>query len=191
MFLAAPARRRARASAGRSHGFTLIEVLVALFVVALGIAGAAGVQALALRSAREAAHMADGVQLAAALAERMRANPVAMALDDAVNPYLRLDYEAAAGPLPGGADCYGTGGCDAARLADFDLAETILELKARFPRGRILACRDASSADASGLPPWSCSGQPAAPLVIKLGWPDADGTDAVPRVLLPVAGGHA
>ncbi|MFS2018120.1 prepilin-type N-terminal cleavage/methylation domain-containing protein, partial [Massilia sp. CT11-108] len=34
-------------------GFTLVEVLVALFVVALGIAGAAALQTLAVRSARE------------------------------------------------------------------------------------------------------------------------------------------
>jgi len=185
-----PVAARARRYAPASAGFTLVEVLVALFVVALGIAGAAGVQALALRSAREAARMADGVQLAAALAERMRANPVAMALDDAANPYLRLDYDAAAGPPPAVADCYSTG-CDAARLADFDLSETTRELKLRFPRGRVLACRDSSDAEASGVPPWSCNGEPGAPLVIKLGWPDTDATDAMPRVLLPVAGGHA
>jgi type IV pilus assembly protein PilV len=51
-------------------GFTLAEVLVALLVVALGIAGAAGVQALALRSGREAGRIADGVQLAATLSAR-------------------------------------------------------------------------------------------------------------------------
>ena len=176
-----------------SAGFTLAEVLVALFVVALGIAGAAGMQATALRSGREAARIADGVQLAAARAERMRANPAAMALDDDANPYLEVDTDAdaadaAAPAVPG---CFGDSNCSAAELARFDRAEVAHELAARFPGGRILACRDASAPDASGLPSWSCAGQPGAPVVIKLGWRERDDPAAVPRVLLPVAGGGA
>lgn len=171
-------------------GFTLAEVLVALFVVALGIAGAAGVQALALRSGRDAARTADGVQLAAALAERMHANPAAMALADGANPYLHFDYDALAdGALPG-ADCFDSE-CGAAELAQCDLSEAAHDLAARFPGGRILACRDASALDAAGLPSWSCDGQPGAPVVIKLGWREPGEAVALPRVLLPVAGGGA
>lgn len=178
--------RDARASAG----FTLAEVLVALFVVALGIAGAAGMQATALRSGREAARIADGVQLAAALAERMRANPAAMELDDEANPYLQVDTDAGAA-APSAPGCFGDSNCSAVELARFDRAEVAHELAARFPAGRILACRDASAPDASGLPSWSCAGQPGAPVVIKLGWRERDDPEAVPRVLLAVAGGGA
>jgi type IV pilus assembly protein PilV len=172
-------------------GFTLAEVLVALFVVALGVAGAAGVQAMALRSGRAAARMADGVQLAAALAERMRANPAAMALADAANPYLEFDYASEAEPPPSSADCYGGTGCDAGQLARFDLAEAARELGARFAGGRILACRDASAAGVSGEPSWSCSGEASAPVVIKLGWREPGEEAALPRVALPVTGGSA
>jgi prepilin-type N-terminal cleavage/methylation domain-containing protein len=76
------------------RGFTLVEVLVALFVVALGVAGAAAVQALAVHAAGEAARLSDGVQLAASLAQRMRVNPVAMALPDGANPYLQFELDA-------------------------------------------------------------------------------------------------
>ena len=181
--------RDARASAG----FTLAEVLVALFVVALGIAGAAGMQATALRSGREAARIADGVRLAAALAERMRANPAAMALDDEANPYLQVDTDADAADAaaPSAPGCFGDSNCSAAELARSDRAEVARELAQRFPGGRILACRDASAPDASGLPSWSCAGQPGAPVVIKLGWRERDDPAAVPRVLLAVAGGGA
>lgn len=179
---------RSAPKARRCAGFTLAEVLVALFVVALGIAGAAGVQALALRSGRDAARIADGVQLAAALAERMHANPVAMALAD--NPYLHLDYDASGDAPLADADCFGSD-CSAAELAQFDLSEAARELGARFPGGRMLACRDASAPDAAGLPSWSCDGQPGAPVVIKLGWREPGETAALPRVLLPVAGGGA
>jgi len=165
-------------------GFTLIEVLVALFVVALGFAGVAGVQAMALRSGREAAHLADGLQLAASLAERMRANPAAMALADAANPYLQLDFDAAAADPPAAAPCFGDGACGNAELAQFDLMEVTSDLAARFPGGRILACRDAAGASS-----WTCDAQPGAPIVIKLGWREHGETAAPPRVLLPVAGG--
>ncbi len=179
-----------RASRGEA-GFTLAEVLVALFVVALGIAGAAGVQAMALRSGRAAARMADGVQLAAALAERMRANPAALALADADNPYLQLDYATDAGPPPSGPACYGASACDTGELARFDMAEAAGELAARFAGARLVACRDASVPGASGEPSWSCSGEAGAPLVIKLGWHEPDEAAALPRVVLAVAGGGA
>ena len=172
-------------------GFTLAEMLVALFVVALGIAGAAGVQATALRSGRAAARLADGVQLAAALAERMRANPAAMALADTDNPYLELDYATDAGPPPSGPACYGGAACDAAQLARFDLAEAASELGARFASARILACRDASAPGAAGEASWSCSGEAGAPVVIKLGWREPDEAAALPRVALPVTGSTA
>ena len=176
--------RASRAEAG----FKLAEVLVALFVVALGMAGAAGVQAMALRSSRAAARMADGVQLAAALAERMRANPAALALADADNPYLHLDYATDTGLPPSGPACYGASACDTGELARFDLAEAAHELGMRFAGARIMACRDASASDPSGEPSWSCSGEAGAPLVIKLGWREADEAAALPRVVLPMTG---
>jgi type IV pilus assembly protein PilV len=158
-------------------GFTLAEVLVALFVVAVGIAGAAGVHARALRAGREAAYLSDGVQLATALAERMRANPAAMALADDANPYLaeHIDADADA-PV-----CYAGAGCSPADLARFDLSETVQALAA-LPGGRLLACRDGAAVAAAG---WTCDGAADAPVVIKLGW-RSDGAAAVPRVLLPV-----
>lgn len=165
-------------------GFTLAEVLVALFVVALGILGAAGLQATALRAGREAARMADGVQLAAALAERMRANPVAMAQADGANPYLQFDFDAGTDTPLSAAACYGEDACNPDALARFDLMEAAAELAARFPGGRILVCRDASGAAA-----WTCGAEPGAPVVIKLGWREPDETAALPRVQLPAGGG--
>jgi len=181
---------RVSCAARACAGFTLAEVLVALFVVALGIAGAAGVQATAMRAGQAAARMADGVQLAAALAERMRANPAAMALADA-NPYLQLDYDADAGPPPSGTACYGNADCDAAQLAGFDLAEAAHDLGARFAGARMLACRDASAPAASGESSWTCSGEASAPVVIKLGWREPGEPAALPRVALPITGGNA
>jgi type IV pilus assembly protein PilV len=164
-------------------GFTLVEVLVAMFVVALGIAGAAALQALAVRSARDAAHLSDGIRLARSLAERMRANPHALALPDADNPYLQLDYDAGSGAPTASAPCYADAVCDADELARFDLYEVSEALAAGLPGGRIRVCRDA------GPPAWSCDAADGAPLVVKVGWRvPGDPATAAPKVMLPLAG---
>lgn len=171
-------------------GFTLAEVLVALLVVAVGLAGAAALQAATLRSGREAARVGDGVQLAAALAERMRANPAVMARPDAANPYLQFDYDAAAASPPDADACFGDDACDADQLASFDLMESAQALAARFPGGRIVACRDVPATDpASSLPSWTCGGQADGPAVIKLGWRERAGEAVTPKVLLTLGGG--
>jgi type IV pilus assembly protein PilV len=169
-------------------GFTLVEVLVALFVVALGVAGAATVQALAVHAAGEAARLSDGTQLAVSLAQRMRANPVAMALPDGANPYLQFDLAPGAAPAEA-ASCYGAADCSPAQLAAFDLAETAAALANRFPGGRMRVCRDDQLADAAGLLPWSCSEHPSAPVAIKLGWRGKPGEPDAPSVFLALGTG--
>lgn len=162
------------------RGFTLIEVLVALCVVSIGLGGAALLHVRSQRAALDAARLLDAVQLAASLGERMRANPAAMALDDALNPYLQLDFDAADGPVDDAtADCYADAGCTPDALARFDLRETMLAVAGGFPGGRIVACRD------GGALAWECDGLAGAPIVIKLGWRGADGA-ALPMVVLPV-----
>lgn len=172
-------------------GFTLVEVLVALFVVALGVAGAAGVQAVAVRAAGEAGRLADGMRLADSLAQRMRANPAAMALPDAANPYLQFDFHG--GALPAApTSCYGSGDCGPAELAAVDLFEAAAQLAGRFPGGRLRVCRDAQAPDAGGLLAWDCTDAPGAPVAVKLGWHDrraaADAPDA-PAVFLTIVAG--
>jgi type IV pilus assembly protein PilV len=178
----------ARPVAHSSAGFTLVEVLVALFVVALGVAGAAAVQAVAVRMASEAARLSDGLRLAASLAERMRANPAAMALPDAANPYLQFDVEAGA-VVPAPVSCYGAAGCDPLQLARFDLGETAALLASRFPGARMRICRDDQAPDPAGLLAWACSGDPAAPVAVKLGWRGRPGEPDAPAVFLTLGAG--
>lgn len=181
---------RARRTSLPDAGFTLAEVLVALVVVAVGMVGAAGLQAHAARLGRDAAYLSAGTQWAASLAERMRANPVAMALPDDGNPYLQLDYDAASGPPAPVAPCYGDADCTPAQLAALDLSEAAQALADRLPGARVRVCRDAAPAEpGSGLLRWSCDAQAGAPLAIKLGW--RDGTGIVAPRLLVFAGGGA
>jgi type IV pilus assembly protein PilV len=169
-------------------GFTLAEVLVALFIVALGVAGAASVQAVAVHAAGEAARLSDGTRLAASLAQRMRANPAAMALPDAANPYLQFDARAGEASAAS-ASCYADTDCSPVQMANFDLADTAEALAGRFPGGRMRVCRDAREPDPAGLLSWTCTDDSRAPVTIKLGWRARQGDPDVPVVFLTLGAG--
>ncbi|MDL2354850.1 MAG: type IV pilus modification protein PilV [Pseudomonadota bacterium] len=181
-------------------GFTLLEVLVAVFVLAVGILGAAATQLAALRVRHQSGLMSNGVQLAGALADSMRANAAPMRAADSANPYLQLHYDAATdgAPQPAGPACIAGAGCSAAQLADADLYQFKQALYAGFPGARAVVCRDSQVWDAgSGALRWPCGGGDGAPIVIKLGWRGkqagtgdaADGTGAfAPSVAIAMPG---
>lgn len=163
-------------------GFTLVEVLVALFVLAVGIVGATASQMAAQRARRQSALMSEAVQLAGSLSDRMRANPVVMALPEAANPYLHLDYDVSGTPSPA-TPCLGGIECSPAEMARFDLYETTLALKAHFPHGRLVVCRDGAATLA-----WQCQPGAGAPIVVKVGWDAGTGGSRAPLVAMVVPG---
>ncbi|MFA9216874.1 MAG: type IV pilus modification protein PilV [Sphingomonadaceae bacterium] len=146
----------------------MLEVLVAVVVLALGIVAGVAMQLAALRAHHQTALLSQASQLAANLAERMRANP----LPAADNPYLSLNYDALAepDPVPPQPLCYAPGpACGSAQLAHFDLYEVKTLVRDRLPGGRVLVCRDAAMWQGGQLR-WACTGNAAAPLVVKVGW---------------------
>jgi len=58
-------------------GFTLIEVLIAVFVLAIGILGIAGLQIFAKQNSYDAIQRTTASHLATSIAERIRMNPQA------------------------------------------------------------------------------------------------------------------
>ncbi|MFL6674582.1 MAG: type IV pilus modification protein PilV [Massilia sp.] len=169
-------------------GFTLVEVLVALFVLAVGIVGASATQLATQRTRHHSALMSAAVQLAASLADRMRANPVVMAGADGDNPYLQLRYDASGAPPATPVSCYGDAGCTPLQMAGFDLFEAAEAVRTGFPRGRIVVCRDAAIGDAAAATlAWECASAPSAPVVVKLGWRGNDsGAAPAPVVAMVV-----
>ena len=177
-------------------GFTLVEVMIAVLVLALGIVGGVSMQLAALRARHQSTLLAQASWLAVGMAERMRANPEQMGLPDGANLYLTLDYDVLAEPNPPmpPALCYG-GDCDGAQLAAFDVYEMKALMRENLPAGRAVVCRDAGLW-AGGKLRWACTGGPGAPLVIKVGWrgKNPNGTprkdeagEYVPGVALPLA----
>jgi type IV pilus assembly protein PilV len=185
----------------RAGGFSLLEVLIAVLVLALGIVAAGGTQLAALRSRQGSVLLSNGVQLAGALADRMRANAPQTQAGDARNPYLQLRYDAASdgAPPPSAPLCHRER-CSSAELAAFDLFEVRQALFVGYPAGRVLVCRDGAAAGGAGAGhalTWACAGGTDAPVVIKIGWHGkrADGSAAqddagqFAPVLALVAGG--
>ena len=58
----------------KKTGFTLIEVLIAMVVLAVGLLGLAGLQATSLKNNQSAYNRSQATQLAYDIADRMRAN---------------------------------------------------------------------------------------------------------------------
>jgi type IV pilus assembly protein PilV len=158
----------------------MLEVLVAVVVLAIGIVGGAEMQLAALRARHQSALLSQATQLASNLAERMRANTAQLLLPDGANSYLSLDYDALAEPDPAAPVplCYAlSASCDSGQLAMFDLYELKTLVRDRLPGGRAVVCHDAGMWQGGSLR-WACSGGAGAPLVIKVGWrgKNPDGT---------------
>lgn len=88
-------------------GFTIIEVLIAVFVLTVGLLGVAGMQMIGLKNNSNAALRTQAVFLAQDIADRMRANPAAVAADYTSTP-----------SCP--SSCSPASGCSPAYLAEYD-----------------------------------------------------------------------
>lgn len=163
-------------------GFTIVEVLVAVLLLAVGLVGALAMQAHAMRTRQETAMQTEALHAAAALADRIRANAAQS------SAYLGFGFDADSPPPPPAGDACAGAPCDAATLAQRDLADFRRQLHAALPGGRAHICRDAPAPD--GALQWGCVDGAGAPIVIKIGWrgraPAGSAAHGAPRLALPV-----
>ncbi|RBA23934.1 type IV pilus modification protein PilV [Herminiimonas fonticola] len=159
------------------HGFSLIEVLVSVFILAVGVIGALGMHLNALRTAQQSAYQTRALHLGADMVDAMRANVEQMRLPDNANPYLQVDYQSSpASSHSSNLACYGSNGdCNTQELARFEIDQFLRHIDADFPGGRVRICRDALPWNAKAEHfEWDCaiasSALVLAPLVIKIGW---------------------
>jgi len=71
-------RARCHASKGLAGGFSLVEVLITVFVLSIGLLGIAGLQILSKQSTSEAIQRTTASFLTHDITERMRSNPTAL-----------------------------------------------------------------------------------------------------------------
>lgn len=92
------------------HGFTLIEVLVAMLVLAIGLLGLAGLQSRMINSQFEAYQRAQALTLAEDMANRIRSNPAAARSTSYVSS-----------TVYGTGNATGDGGCTSTEVVEKDL----------------------------------------------------------------------
>ncbi|MDB5774272.1 MAG: type pilus modification protein PilV [Herbaspirillum sp.] len=148
-----------------ASGFTLIEVLMAVFVLAVALTGVMRMHLTTVRAQQQNAYQTAATQLAADMAGMIRSWR-ASAGD---HPFL-FEYRTGDAIAAGG-NCFGGASCDPSALRAFGVAQWIAAVQGALPAARVSICRDAApwntGADAAA---WQCSGGANAGIVIKLGW---------------------
>ncbi len=155
-------------------GFSLVEALVAIVVLAIGVIGAAGLQLAAFRTAQQSAYQTSALQIASEMADAIRTINQHLKQAGSASPFSQVSYQSTGdGDLPMPPKLCYAARCDAEELAQFELYEWKSRVHAALPGGRLLICHDASPWDSGKKSlSWDCTGtsESTAPLVIKVGW---------------------
>ncbi|MGE5160960.1 MAG: type IV pilus modification protein PilV [Betaproteobacteria bacterium] len=120
------------------RGLSMIEVLVALTIVAFGMLGLLGLQARALGVQKDAFHRRQAAELVAQLAERLRANHLAF-----LAGRYALAFDASVEAPSTALSCAAP--CSSAQVAQRDLDEWRIELRRRIPGAAAYLRWDAGS----------------------------------------------
>jgi type IV pilus assembly protein PilV len=179
-------------------GFTMIEVLISIVVLAVGVIGAARIHLAALRTAQHSSQQTVAIQIASEMAGRIRRTTLQ---SDAMASVFLVDYRSEAGTPGASVNCFEVG-CSQVDMAQFEMAQWKQRLKSSLPHARLKICHDNRPWNpASRELTWECApgGTDRSSLVIKLGWaikepaPDEKGlhnsvSDFPPALALPVVG---
>jgi type IV pilus assembly protein PilV len=153
------------------EGFTLLEVLIAIVVVAFGLLGLAGLQVFALKNNTSAAQRVTATNLATDIIDRMRANyqgVVNGGYDKPSTGSYNTSVSGCNGPPPG---------CTPNELATNDLFEWSRRVAAALPGGVGIVCLDSTAPSANPLVPEKptapeCDGTGISIYVVKIFWYD-------------------
>ncbi|MFG1495121.1 type IV pilus modification protein PilV [Saccharospirillum sp. HFRX-1] len=147
----------------RQDGATLIEVLIAVVLLAIGFLGYAQLQTRALQISNEALYQSRAAVMAESLFERLRANR-----DLALNGNDYLFNDDGQGNLPSQPDC-DLQDCSAVQIAQRDLALWLEQLKDTLPGASARLERQGHRFKLSmEWPGQGGQGQPAAVFITRL-----------------------
>lgn len=147
-----------------SQGFTLVEILVSVFVLGIGLLGLSGLQVASLQNNHSAYLRSQATLLAYDMADRMRANLTAVR---------SLDYNQATATLNG--NCSNATGCSPAEMAQNDLYEwshssSPTSVARLLPNGAGMVCIDSTPNDGKSSSA-NCDGN-GVTYAIKVWWSD-------------------
>lgn len=172
------ARRALSTRLIRARGFTLLEVLVSLAILAFGLLGVAGLQVAGLRNSHNSDSRTTALFLAYEIIDRIHANhyscqqntvvPVSTATGFSGDCYdwtlTPAAYNGFATTVPASGTCFGAAAnCastnNASQLATFDLWDWEQRVATMLPRGEAVVCNDSTPSD--GAPSWVSGGGPS------------------------------
>ncbi len=132
------------------HGFSMIEVLVALFVLSIGLLGLAALQTTGLKLNHQSYERTQATLQAYDIIDRMRTNK--SGTGDTVN----TTYDnVSLGSAPGTTDCATATvppGCSGTELAQYDLRQWNTANAGLLAEGRGAICKGAYTNDANNYP---------------------------------------
>lgn len=117
-----------RSAPRRQHGFSLVEVLIALVILSVGMLGIAGLYVQSMQAGRTSMFRHQAVTLAGDVADRIRANPTALGA-----------YTG--GPVDGGCVAMGVN-CNAPVMAAHDIFLWSQQAAESLPAGQIVITFD-------------------------------------------------
>lgn len=162
---------------GQSKGFTMLEVLISIVIIAFGLLGVAGLQAYSLKNNHNASLRLTATALAADMIDRMRTNHDGVATLEYHKPN-SADYQTAV------ATCLTAGGaCSHAQLATHDRFEWQTRIAAALPNGQGIVCLDSIPGDGASAAAPACDNGVGlaggdATWVVKIWWTDDRGLGA-------------
>lgn len=104
----------------KNSGFTLVETLVAMVVISVGMLGIAAMYVEGLRAGKTSIYRTEAINLVSDMADRIRANPTAVA---------------AYGGVGANNNCVNVNDCTPAQLAADDIFRWQQDVGARVPGG--------------------------------------------------------
>ena len=185
------------------QGFTLIEVLVALVVFAIGLLAAAGLMLSSLRATQFAGQSVIGTAFTREYGELMQLIPSSASstynTEDAGNMSFKIDTKDVGSNA---AKCTGSSkACSPKDMINAMKDDWAKRVQTQLPGGRAEVCRDSTAADADGNYKWGDCDGIGEQMRVKLGWhskkmsdanTDSGGQDWMnadnPRMIVPVMG---
>lgn len=154
-------------------GFSLIEVLVSIVILAFGVMSMGGLQLASLRSAQSSSNFSIAATLSRDYSEMMRSNFTISNNTSTVagiNPYLFDTSTTSTYTVSPTVDCKTTV-CSPAQVGTLHIADWAERVKAQLPAGKAVVCRDSTPRNSDGTYKWACDNLGSS-VSIKIGWID-------------------
>lgn len=152
----------------RQGGMTLVEVLVALIIFALGMLGAAGLILSSLRSSQYSSNASVAISLARDYGEIMQMIPASVQATSEAGTGNTFAIDSSSTMNVPAQKCKGTA-CTGDQMTTWNVWEWAQRVKTELPLGRAVVCKDTDPKDTNGLYKWECDGT-GTMMVIKFGW---------------------